>query len=312
MAWLRLVRWNNLFIVMLTQLLIWVCVLLPLRTWTDQVFLLNLPNFLLICCSTVLIAAAGYIINDYFDIKIDAINRPEKAILDREINRRQALIAHAVLNIIALILAAVVALQRGKWHWLWIQAASTVLLFFYSSHFKRRYVIGNVVVALLTALTVFTLFVYEPALRSFVGSPAMLSRNEAMLPNPVWVLGIYTGFAFVLTWMREIVKDMEDHIGDAAEGCVTMPIRLGLQKSGRFTQLISLAAIIPLLIASVKVQGALGLYTFFVLTLPLSIWVLLLNRRASTQHYQQMSRYLKGIMVLGIGSLVVYYFQAHA
>ena len=90
----------------------------------------------------------------------------------------------------------------------------------------------------------------------------MLSRNEAMLPNPVWVLGIYTGFAFVLTWMREIVKDMEDHIGDAAEGCVTMPIRLGLQKSGRFTQLISLAAIIPLLIASVKVQGALGLFTF--------------------------------------------------
>lgn len=312
MAWLRLVRWNNLFIVMLTQLLIWYCVLLPLRAWTDEQFLLQVTNFSLICLSTVLIAAAGYIINDYFDIKIDAINRPEKAILDREINRRQALIVHSVLNIIALILAGVVALQRGKWHWLWIQLLSTVLLFFYSSHFKRRYVIGNVVVALLTALTVFTLFVYEPALRSFVFRPAILERAGAILPNPVWVLGIYTGFAFVLTWMREIVKDMEDHIGDAAEGCVTMPIRLGLQKSGRFTQLISLAAIIPLAVASVKVQGLLGLYTFFVLTLPLIIWVLFLNRHASTQHYKRMSRYLKVIMILGIGSLVVYYFQAHA
>lgn len=312
MAWLRLVRWNNLFIVLLTQFLIWACVLLPLRGWTDQPFLLNFPNFLLICLSTVLIAAAGYIINDYFDIKIDAINRPEKAILDRVINRRQALIVHSALNIIALIFAAIVAAQKGKWHWLWIQLFSTVLLFFYSSHFKRRYLIGNVVVALLTALTVFTLFVYEPALRSFVRRPAMLERDGALLPNPIWVLGIYTGFAFVLTWMREVVKDMEDHIGDAAEGCMTMPIRLGLQRSGRFTQLLSLAAIIPLLIASVKVQGALGLYTFFVLTLPLTIWVLLLNRAASTRHYQQMSRYLKGIMVLGIGSLVVYYFQAHA
>lgn len=312
MVWLRLVRWNNLFIVLLTQLLIWGCVLLPLREWTNEAFLLNGLNFLLVCTSTVLIAAAGYIINDYFDIKIDAINRPEKAILDREINRRQALIVHSTLNVIALLLAGFVAAQRGKWHWLWIQLFSTVLLFFYSSHFKRRYVIGNVVVALLTALTVFTLFVYEPALRSFLNRAPMLKKGDAVLPNPVWVLGIYTGFAFILTWMREVVKDMEDHIGDAAEGCVTMPIRIGLKRSGRFTQLLSLTAIIPLLIASVKVQGLLGMYTFFALSLPLTIWVLMLNRNASTQHYHSMSRYLKVIMVLGIGSLVVYYFQAHA
>jgi 4-hydroxybenzoate polyprenyltransferase len=312
MVWLRLVRWNNLFIVLLTQLLIWGCVLLPLREWTNEAFLLNSLNFLLVCTSTVLIAAAGYIINDYFDIKIDAINRPDKAILDREINRRQALIVHSVLNILALLLAGFVAAQRGKWHWLWIQLFSTVLLFFYSSHFKRRYVIGNVVVALLTALTVFTLFVYEPALRSFLYRAPMLKKEDAVLPNPVWVLGIYTGFAFILTWMREIVKDMEDHIGDEAEGCVTMPIRIGLQRSGRFTQLLSLTAIIPLLLASVKVQGLLGAYTFFMLTLPLTIWVLMLNRKASTQHYHLMSRYLKVIMIFGIGSLIVYYFQAHA
>ncbi|GAA4458299.1 geranylgeranylglycerol-phosphate geranylgeranyltransferase [Rurimicrobium arvi] len=312
MAWLRLVRWNNLFIVMLTQLLVWCCVLLPLHAWTDTPFLLGPLHFALVCTSTILIAAAGYIINDYFDIKIDAINRPQKAILDRVIDRRQAIIAHSVLNVLALVLAGAVALSAGKWYWLFVQLFSTVLLFFYSSHFKRLYVIGNVVVALLTALTIFTLFIYEPGLWYFVKQPPMLRKGDAELANPIWVLGIYTGFAFVLTWMREIVKDMEDHIGDAAEGCVTMPIKLGLKRTARFIQLISLGAIIPLVIASVKVQGLLGIYTFFVLTLPLTAWVLLLNRRASTQHYHRMSRYLKVIMVSGIGSLIVYYFQANA
>ncbi|MGC4056993.1 MAG: geranylgeranylglycerol-phosphate geranylgeranyltransferase [Chitinophagaceae bacterium] len=312
MAWLRLVRWNNLFIVMLTQLLVWYCVLLPLHAWTDTPFLLGPLHFALVCISTILIAAAGYIINDYFDIKIDAINRPQKAILDRVIDRRQAIIAHSVLNVLALVLAGAVAWSAGKWYWLFVQLFSTVLLFFYSSHFKRLYVIGNVVVALLTALTIFTLFIYEPGLWYFVSQPPMLRKGDAELANPIWVLGIYTGFAFVLTWMREIVKDMEDHIGDAAEGCVTMPIKLGLKRTARFIQLISLAAIIPLVIASVKVQGVLGIYTFFVLTLPLTAWVLLLNRRASTQHYHRMSRYLKVIMVSGIGSLIVYYFQANA
>ncbi len=258
-----------------------------------------------------MIAAAGYIINDYFDIKIDAINRPEKVILENQIHRRAGIIFHSVLNVAGILLAAIVAYKAGKLHWLWIQITCSVLLFLYSSHFKRMFVIGNVIVALLTALTILTLFVYEPALWQFFAQPSMLHKGSDMIPNPVWILGIYTCFAFVLTWMREVVKDMEDHIGDAAEGCVTMPIKLGLKRSGTFVQALSLLAIIPLLIASVKVQGLLGTYTFVALAAPLIVWVLYLPRQATTKHYNTMSRYLKIIMVLGIGSLLIYYFQAN-
>ncbi len=311
MAWLRLIRWNNLLIIFLTQTLVWACVLLPLRQWTDKVFHLDGVNFVLLCLSTMLIAAAGYIINDYFDVKIDAINRPEKLILENKIHRRAGIIYHSILNLLGLVLAAFVAWRAGHMEWLGIQLVCTLLLFLYSSHFKRMYVVGNVVVALLTALTIITLFIYEPVLWHFVDLQPMMFQDTKALPNPVWMLGIYTCFAFVLTWMREIVKDMEDHIGDAAEGCVTMPIKLGLLPTARFVQLLSLLAIIPLLVAVFRLQGLLALYTFFALTLPLLLWVILLPRKATVLHYHQMSRYLTWIMVLGIGSLLIYYYQAN-
>lgn len=311
MSWLRLIRWSNLFIILLTQLLVWICVLVPLRQWAPGPFLLGPVHFALVCLSTIFIAAAGYIINDYFDIKIDAINRPEKAILEHKIDRRAGIIFHSVFNVLGILLAAIVAFRAGKPHWLGVQLTCSVLLFFYSSHFKRMFVVGNIVVALLTALTIFTLFVYEPALWQFLALKPMMQKGDALLPNPIWMLGIYTWFAFVLTWMREVVKDMEDHIGDAAEGCVTMPIKLGLQKTTGFVRLLSLAALLPLAVASAKVQGLLGLYTLTALTCPLILWVLLLGRQATTRHYHLMSRYLKIIMVLGIGSLVIYYYQAN-
>jgi len=193
-----------------------------------------------------------------------------------------------------------------------VQILCTLLLFVYSSHFKRMFVVGNVVVALLTALTIFTLFVYEPVLWYFLQAGVMLHKGQEQLPNPVWLLAIYTSFAFVLTWMREIVKDMEDHFGDAAEGCVTMPIKLGLKSTSLFVQLIALFAIIPLLIASIAIQGLIGAYTFLVLALPLILWTIYLPKKATTLHYHLMSRYLKWIMVLGVGSLLIYYYQANA
>jgi 4-hydroxybenzoate polyprenyltransferase len=312
MIWLRLIRWNNLLIIILTQVLVWACVLLPLRHWTDQSLLLDGFHFVLLSLSTVFIAAAGYIINDYFDIKIDAINRPEKVILEANIHRRAGIIVHSLLNILGLSLAAIVAIDAGKWYWISIQLICTLLLFIYSSHFKRMFVVGNVVVALLTALTIFTLFVYEPVLWSFLEYPPMLHKGIAQLPNPVWLLAIYTCFAFVLTWMREIVKDMEDHLGDAAEGCVTMPIKWGLKSTAKFVQRLSLFALIPLLIASFKVKGILGIYVFFALSFPLILWIVYLPKKATTQHYHLMSRYLKWIMVLGVGSLLIYYYQANA
>ncbi len=316
-SWLRLIRWSNLLIILLTQLLVWVCVIRPAGLQSPMGLLLDLKHFTLLSLSTIFIAAAGYIINDYFDIRIDNINKPDRMILERKIPRRMAIILHTVLNVLAILFAALVARQAGAWSWLIIQLLCTLLLWFYSTHFKRQFLTGNLVVALLTALTIMVLIVYEPAMHYYAGQEVFIrSESGAPLANPIWVLSVYAGFAFLLTWMREIVKDMEDFKGDEAEGCMTMPIRWGLSKAGSFTQVLSAFALFPLLIAGIRLivekEWALGIYTLLALVVPLIMWTIFLPKSQTTEHFGKASRYLKLIMVSGVGSLVIYYLEANA
>lgn len=295
MAWLRLIRWQNLLIVALTQLLVWWCVIMPASP-----VLLHPQNFALLMASTVMIAAAGYIINDYFDIKIDQRNRPGSVVLGRRIKRKDAIIAHTILNVAALAAAGWLALQAGHYLWPLLQLSCTGLLWFYSTTWKRQYATGNIIVSLLTALTVLVLYVYEPALHTTPGLPQ-------------WILAVYACFAFVLTWMREIVKDMEDMEGDAAEGCVTMPIKRGLAFATRFTAGLAALAIAPLIAsaAMLYMRGytAMSFYVLALLALPLVWWTLyLLRGKPITSHYRTCSRALKIIMVLGICALLVHKF----
>lgn len=315
MHYFRLIRWPNLLIIFFTQLLAWVCVIRPLQTGPVQL-LLNLEYFLFLSASTVLIAGAGYIINDYFDVRIDNINKPDKMVLERTIPRRMAIVMHTTMNVIALVLAAIVAANARHYEWLGLQLFCTLLLWFYSTHFKRQFAVGNVVVASLTALTIVTLIIYEPALHSLLLQSSFIINGNSILPNPVWVLMVYAYFAFVLTWMREIVKDMEDMKGDEAEGCVTMPIKWGLKKATNFTILLCTCALVPLSVVTFKLltrkDWMLGGYCLLLLILPIAGWMFFLPRGATTRHYAKASRYLKVIMVSGIGSLVIYYFDANA
>lgn len=317
MHWLKLIRWRNLLIIAVTQFFTWACVLVPARALHPEGALLDAGNFFLLMTSTVLIAAAGYIINDYFDIRIDHINRPEKMVLEKNIPRRMAILLHSALNIAALLLAGLIIRRgAGSYHWLWMQLGCTVLLWFYSTHFKRQFMVGNVVVALLTSLTLLILLLYEPALHYFLFRPPFVHLPEgAVIPNPVWVLFAYTCFAFVLTWMREIVKDMEDYIGDEAEGCRTMPIVWGLKRAGLFVCLLGVVALVPLVIAAtalvVKKDYLFSGYILIALLLPLICWLFFLPGKHTTAHYGKASRYLKWIMISGICTLLIYYVRAH-
>ncbi len=314
--WLQLIRWKNLLIVLLTQTAVWLCVIRPAQEFADAPHLLTVPNFLLLAFSTMMIAAAGYIINDYFDVKIDSINQPEKVILQQKIPRRTGIILHNLLNIIAMLLVFLIVRRGGSYWWMLWQFGCTLLLWFYSTHFKRQFMVGNVVVAILTALTIIVLIVYEPALHSFFSLDGFVARKDGTaVPNPVWVLGVYAGFAFLLTWMREIVKDMEDYKGDAAEGCLTMPIKWGLQRASFFTMALGIVALFFLTAAAVglmlKRDWLIGIYTLCALVFPLLFWIYKLPKAVTTLHYGQSSRSLKIIMVLGIGSLFLYYLEAN-
>lgn len=309
MAWLQLMRWQNLLIIFLTQSVVWACLVLPVEPSVLTPF-----HFLLLTTSTVLIAAAGYIINDYFDVRIDSINQPEKVVLGKVIQRKYAIIAHSAINVVAIVMAGYVAVRAQHYHWLLLQLGCTALLWFYSTTYKRQYVTGNLAVALLTALTIIALYIYEPSMRLSALRPLIANGKPSVSSLPVWILVIYAYFAFMLTWIREIIKDMEDLQGDEAEGCVTMPIRRGLGYAARFATTLAILALLPLIVGGVLLIGygyyLLAFYVLLLLAAPLVGWVIFLWRGIATPaHYHQCSRILKIIMVLGICSVLIYKIQ---
>jgi 4-hydroxybenzoate polyprenyltransferase len=298
-------------IVFFTQAFIWLCVVLPLKRWFPDLVFLDGIHFLFLSLSTVCIAAAGYIINDYFDIRIDLINKPDKVIIERAISRRGAIILHSILNVAGLLLALYLALQLGRPSAVFIQLGCTLLLWLYSTKLKRQFVSGNIAVGLLTSLTVIILAVFEPVLYPFIYVDFFFKKNGAIFVNPLGVIFVYTYFAFMLTWMREIIKDMEDFKGDVENGCLTMPIKIGLQKSVRWVILLGMLTIIPLLLAAGKLLSAkwmiLGMYILLALVLPIIFLLFTLPQKANREHYAKASKRLKWIMVAGICSLLIYY-----
>ncbi len=195
-----------------------------------------LLHFVLLVLSTVFVAAGGNVINDYFDTRIDRINKPDEVIVGRSVKRRVAITGHIVLSGIGLVLGAFVAWRSGLLQWALIPAFAIGALWTYSTTFKRRLLIGNGLVATLTALVPLTVGLYEIPLleRAFLTPQVVgLPAGEALEMEPAfdqlwgWILA-YTAFAFLSTLVRELQKDMADVKGDEADGCRTVPIVWGM------------------------------------------------------------------------------------
>src|SRR3954468_23739848 len=226
LAFLKLIRTQNLLIIAFTQYMVRWCLLYPLLSVHDYELQLSEFRFFLLVLSTVMIAAAGYIINDYFDVRIDKVNKPERLVIDKGIKRRVAMGAHTVINLLALGIALYVAWSIGSWRLALIHFLCAGGLWFYSTTFKRQFLIGNIVIAAFTALVPLIVAVYEliPAYRRY------LPIQEDLSFRTIWNYVIALSFfAFITTLLREIIKDIEDMEGDKEYGCRTMPIVIGVK-----------------------------------------------------------------------------------
>ena len=222
---MRLVRWSNLLFL---GALIWLMekwVATPILN--EAAFGEQLPGWivLLIMLATVLIAAGGYVINDYFDVKIDRINRPDEVIVTRTISKPAAMRLSLGLSGTGIVCGIIAA---------WVLRSMTIgmifvivpgLLWFYSSSYKRLFMVGNLTIALLAGLT--------PLIVGMANVAILQLRYESILPYTTlehdmyaW-LGGFALFAFLLTWIREIVKDLQDQMGDRELECHSMPVVWG-------------------------------------------------------------------------------------
>lgn len=304
-AFLRLIRYPNLIYIALTQFLLQYCVVAPVLEYNGEGPSLSWPSFFLLSLSTVLIAAAGNIINDYFDINIDIINKPEKMVLDKIINRRWAMAWHTIFNMAGVSIGFIVAWQIGQIYLGLTQVICSLILWFYSTSFKRQILIGNVLISLLTALAVVVVGFYEKQI--YESFEAIMSPAGRKL---IQIIGVYALFAFVISLVREIVKDLEDMIGDAKDGCRTIPIVWGVAAAKRICYMLLLA--LQVLIVAVEIRiGFIGwwpaiIYLVVFVQAPAYYIYTLLKKAHLPEHYHRVSSLVKWLMLTGILSMIFF------
>jgi 4-hydroxybenzoate polyprenyltransferase len=308
-AFLQLIRYKNLLFIGFTQVFFYTAVILPAyQKFTGGLPLLNYNLFHWILVASVLIAGAGYIINDYFDLNIDRINKPSKMVVDKEISRRWAMMLHFILSISGLIITSYVSIELNNFLLILLNGIAVMLLWVYSTTFKKKLLSGNIIISVLTAWVLFVLFVSEI---NWKQGGIVPSTNQALIT--IYKLSIlYGGFAFIVSLIREVVKDIEDEAGDRKYGCRTMPIVWGINSSKVFVAVWiialfgSLSAI--MVYALINKWYYISIYILIIL-LPIIANIFLKLKKATTiSDYSSLSRQIKILMLLGILSMVLYFY----
>lgn len=303
-AFLKLIRLPNLFFIVLTQTLFQYCIFYPL--FKDNIPANDSTQFIFIVLASVFIAAAGYIINDYFDINIDEVNKPQRLVVDKIIHRRSAIVWHFILSIagIACTILAMPFLQ--KWYLILANMACVALLWLYSTNFKKTLLLGNIIIALLTAWTILIIFFSKLSLTDAFGTEDISEHKFFRIAF------LYAGFAFISTLIREAIKDMEDREGDEKYECHTMPIAWGVNAAKVYTAVWLIALIAILVLVQVYVlQFRWWLpvtYSFVLIIFPLCYIFLKLFKASVKKDFHELSSWTKLVMLTGIVSMIFFYF----
>ncbi len=279
------------------------CVIKPLITQTSNKPSLNPFHFLLLILSSVLIAAAGYVINDYFDLNIDRINKPHKLIVQKIISRRYAIAWHFFLSMIGITIGFYLDFTTHVTLLGFSNLACAGLLFIYSVSLKKKLLAGNILISLLTAWTVLVVTWCE--VRFFF-------NPNFSVPRVLRVTILYAGFAFITSLIREAIKDMEDVEGDRKYGCKTLPIVWGINASKIYTAVWMTILSITLLVLQVYVLQfrwwLMALYCLIFIFIPLVRVFIKLFKAQTPQDFHNLSSMVKFIMLTGILSMIFFRF----
>ena len=248
-------------------------------------YLIKTPNevllnweFILLTASITMLAAAGYLINDYYDQKIDLINRPDRVVVGIHLRRRRALAAHMGLSILAIM----IGLWIDRWLGLFNFFAS-FMLWLHSNYFRRVLLLGNIMVALMHVMIILVVATYFQAYNTY--------------------LLAYSLFAFVAIFIREVVKDLRGVKGDATHGAETISVTWGIRTAKK---LIYLSIFCGIIFMIYFLEGALPTNSgfYFLALLPFLGWFIYRIQSADTQsHYRTLKKSIDWIILSGILSI---------
>ncbi|RKT00619.1 geranylgeranylglycerol-phosphate geranylgeranyltransferase [Flavobacterium sp. 123] len=258
-------------------------------------------QFILLVLSTVLIAAAGYVINNIFDQETDNFNKPKNVIVGKSISETNAYYSYVALNVAGVAIGFYLSNVIGKpgFASLFILIAAT--LYFYASSLKQMLLIGNIIVALLLSFSVLIIGVFNLY-------PIVNIENQSVLANLFSILIDYSVFAFMINFIREIVKDIEDISGDYNQGMNTLPIFIGKQKT---TKIVFVLSFIPLFSILYYIKTYLFplvyvcLYMLVFVVAPLLFFMVKIWTAESQKQFHNLSTLLKWILFFGILSILI-------
>ena len=313
---LKLIRFQNLLIVALTMILMRYAIISPILSRVEvslysiagnaKTMILQLPwyDFAVLVLATIFITAAGYVINDYFDVRTDLINKG-RVIVGTAIPRKKALMWHNIFNTLGVAGGFYVSWRIG-FFWAGIMfLLVTGLFYFYSATYKRQFLLGNLMVAILTAMLPLLVLFYEwIPLRDYYAVNAIRMPDFRMI---IWWIGGFSLFAFLTTLTREIIKDIEDFEGDTAYGRNTLPVVLGIRASKLVAiTLVILTLIMIYLIWYFFINDLITfIYATIAISLPLCYVIYLLISARDSRTFHRASTIMKIVMLCGIFYSVV-------
>jgi 4-hydroxybenzoate polyprenyltransferase len=312
LAFFRLIRWPNLFFIALTQVLFFFSVVHALHNDPSQISIFNPTlrwHFTILVFSSVFIAAGGYIINDYFDRLIDTVNKPNRVVVDREVKRRWAIVWHWIFSGLGIAGSVYLSWKLRSWVIAPVNTLTVLLLWLYSTSWKKKLLIGNILIALLTAWVVGVVYFFVGAsLISFNG------WNPDQYPYDIRKLFkfgmLYAGFSFIVSIIREVVKDLEDMQGDAQYQCETMPIVWGVPATKVFAAVWLVVCIGALAVVQIYAWQSgwwlSSLYCIAFIIVPLVLVLRWLYLAAVPADYHRISTWIKWIMLAGILSMLFF------
>ncbi|HZW63375.1 MAG TPA: geranylgeranylglycerol-phosphate geranylgeranyltransferase [Flavobacteriaceae bacterium] len=302
MKYLHLIRWKNLLLLALAQVLVKYALLEPFLSTTNLSITLNGFGFSLLVISTLSLAAAGYIINDLYDIESDRINKPNRVLVGKLVREKTAYNLFIGFNVVGVGLGFYLSHLIGKSGFFALFVIISGLLYLYATYLKQLTLVGNVVVSILVAFSVIVVGLFELL-------PAITSENQQTQLTFFSIIFDYAIFAFSINLLREMVKDLEDLEGDVKTGRKTLAVVLGRTKASKVVLVMAvlfLAAVTYYVLNYFyKLQPAV-LYFLLLVIGPLALFCIKIYQAKSKTHYKNLSRLLKLIMLMGILSLLLY------
>ncbi|MFK5959056.1 MAG: geranylgeranylglycerol-phosphate geranylgeranyltransferase [Lutibacter sp.] len=295
LAFLKLIRWQNLLLILYIQLVLKLLVFSSFEVATE----LSLFQFIILSSAILLITAAGYIINDMLDLKTDLVNKPEKVIVSKQFSIEKSKQLYLWVNSVGLILGIGLSLQIEKPQFSFIFIGVSILLYYYSKKFKAMPLVGNFIVSFLIAFSIFVIWVMDMDRTIQTGAQQLVEKL---------IFGL-TLFAFLLNLIRELVKDIEDVNGDYSLNMNTLPILIGKKRVrilASFICILTIGLLVFLIISMALIYKFTAIYLIIFTVIPLSYIAIKLRSINSLKGLKKISLFLKIIMFLGINSIILF------